>query len=213
MKYLISIGLAILLFSCSTFRETHYFKDNLTPTANYYKVNVRGSSFMSSSRYVSGYYDRGAVQAYFGELKQPPKGKFPLAVESQGEVSSTQSEDSKNKELVLLLSTNSDAIANGISNLVKSKTVVNSLALLANKDKLERSSQLNIEINEAKTDIELFIAKVDAYLQIDTSTTLDEEKAKESLKQLIKSELAEKTDSNLPDSFGELRELYLSLNN
>ena len=32
------------------------------------------------------------------------------------------------KELVLLLSTNSDAIANGIGNLAKSKTVINSLS-------------------------------------------------------------------------------------
>ena len=213
MKKVLIIFISLLAFSCSTFREVHYFKDNLAPTANYYKVNVKGSTLFSSSRYVSGYYDRGAVQTYFGEIKQPQKGKFPLVPIVDGQATTSQTENNKNKELVLLLSTNSDAIANGISNLVKSKTVVNSLSLLANKDKLDRSNQLKIELAEVETDIELFIAKVDAYLEIDTSGTLNDARIKESLIQFIKSELDGMTESSLPNTFDELSEVYTTINN
>ena len=208
-KILNTVLLVIFLSSCSTFRETHYFKDDLKPTANYYRVEVKGSTLMSSSRYVSGYYDRGAVQLYFGEINQPPKGKFPVpSTNGESSKSSDPSSDRKEKELVLLLSTNSDAIASSISNLVKSKTVINSLTMLTNKDKLERSNQLEVEISETETDIELFIAKVDAYLDVDTSSGLNDKEVKDRLKQLILMHLPNGSRDKSPNTFSDLYEIF-----
>lgn len=194
----------MIFASCSTFKETHYFKDDLKPTANYYKVDIKGYTFFSSSRYVSGYYDKGAVQAYFGELSQPKNGLFPASTNENN-----KNDSRKNEELVLLLSTNSDAIANSIGNLVKSKSVINSLSLITNKDKIEQSFAVDSEISLLDTEIDLFITKADTYLDIDTET-MDQDQAKKRLLQFIKSELFHDADAvPLPDKFSDLYDWYL----
>ena len=197
---------SLLISACSSFEEVHYFKDSLKPTANYYKVEVQGYALLSSSRYVSGYYDRGAVQAYFGEISQPEKGKFvPLASDNANKTGS--------KELVLLLSTNSDAIASSIGNLAKSKTVVNSLSLIANKDKLEEASTIASNMSILDTDIRLLIAFADTYLDIDTvSNSFNEVTSKEQLRQFLKLELLGLSVESSPNLFSELQTWYL-LNN
>ncbi len=212
MKKLLSLLIFSLTISCSTFRETHYFKDNLTPTPNYYKVEVRGSTLMSSSRYVSGYYDKGAVQTYFGEINQPSKGQFPMPVTKNCD-SCKQKNGLKNKELVLLLSTNSDAIANSIGNLVKSKTVVNSLSLIANKDKLKEASAIQNDLSTTNTKIDLLIAKIDAYINIDTNNVNNVDQIKSPLLQYVKSELSSVSETSLPNTFKELQQFYLSNKN
>lgn len=210
-KAIFMVAVLCIISSCSTFRETHYFKDNLQPVPNYYKVNVRGSTLFSSSRYVSGYYDRGAVQAYFGEIPQPKNGLFPVS--NKENIRDCKEKDTINKtpkELVLLLSTNSDAIANSIGNLVKSKTVINSMALIANKDKIEELDEVKAEVSLIDTEIELLVAKADTYLNIDTeSADFDENLAKERLKQFIHSELFGETTEPLPDKFSKIYALYL----
>ncbi|WP_298157113.1 hypothetical protein [Flavobacterium sp.] len=182
MRYIIfyCLGLAFLFNSCSSFKETHYFKDTLEPVANYYKVEVRGYSFLSSSRYVSGYYDRTSIQEYFGELGQPEKARF---------VPATTNPADQNKELVLLLSSNSDAIANGFSNIVKNKTTMNSVALLANKDKIEQSAAIKAERSEVDNKIEMFKMRVEANLLTD-SAGLNEAQIEERYIQFVKSELS-----------------------
>ncbi len=207
MKHTIFILLgSFLLASCSVFRETHYFKDSLLPTANYYKVEIKGSTFMSSSRYVSGYYDRGAVETYFGEMKQPAKGRFVP-------ITHNDSIDQVPKELVLLLSTNSDAIASGIGNLVKSKSVINSLSLITNKDKLQEALVVNAKLSDLNTDIELLISTTDAYLDINTlSDSFDKKLALDQLRQFVKMELLELSEEDKPDKFKELYEWYLDHN-
>lgn len=210
MKKVIVGGICLLFLSCSTFRETHYFKDTLKPIPNYYKVQVRGSTLFSSSRYVSGYYDRGAVQAYFGEIQQPKNGLFPFP-EKQDDKKSNDAIKKNPKELVLLLSTNSDAIANSIGNLVKSKTVINSMALIANKDKIEKLDEVEADVSLIDTEIELLIAKADAYLNIDIeSKNFDKDLAKKRLMQFIHSELFGKTTEPLPDEFSKIYALYLN---
>lgn len=173
---------AIVIQSCSSFRETHYFKDSLEPVANYYKVEVKGYSLLSSSRYVSGYYDRNAIQEYFGEIAQPEKGRFVP-------VTATGTTD-QNKELVLLLSSNSDAIANGFSNLVKNKTTINSIALLANKGKIEQAASVKSEKSALDNKIALLKMRIDSNLLTDVTGLTDAEIKKRYL-QFVKSELSE----------------------
>lgn len=205
-KFAIIIFTSFLFLSCSSFSEVHYFKDRLKPTSNYYKVEIKGHTMLSSSRYVSGYYDRGAVQAYFGELSQPAKGKF-IPLEENDERRTGQ------KELVLLLSTNSDAIASSIGNLVKSKSVVNSLTLIVNKDKIAEANAVKSQLNKLNTDIDLLIAKADTYLDIDiNSTSFAGVQVKERLKQFLKMELFELFNDAEPDSFNELYDWYLKNN-
>ncbi|WP_299554500.1 hypothetical protein [Seonamhaeicola sp.] len=197
---------SLLIASCSSFHEVHYFKDSLKPTANYYKVEVQGYALLSSSRYVSGYYDRGAVQAYFGEITQPAKGTFvPLLADDPKKTG--------HKELVLLLSTNSDAISTSIGNLAKSRTVINSLSLIANKDKLEEAKTVASELSGLETDIQLFISEADTYLDMDTtSDTFNEQTSKAQLQQFLKLELLGLSKDVSPKTFAELQTWYLQNN-
>ena len=181
-KLLLLAAFSVILNSCSTFRETHYFKDTLEPVANYYRVEVSGYSLLSSSRYVSGYYDRTAIQEYFGEIGQPDKARFvPIAA--------TGAADQK-KELVLLLSSNSDAIANGFSNLVKNKTTINSIALLANKDKIANAAAVQSDRMTIDNKIALFKMRIEASLPNDV-TGLSDSQIKERYLQIVKNELAQ----------------------
>lgn len=197
LTQLIVLLLTLSLSSCTTFRETHYFKDSLEPIANYYKVDINGYSFWSSSRYVSGYYDRNAIQEYFGEIEQPAKARFVTV--------GTNSTIDPNKELVLLLSSNSDAIANGFSNLVKNKTTINSIALLANKQKIDDAAKIKSNLSSIENKITLFKMRTAANLLTD-ATDLSDAQIKERYLQFVKSELAQmypgvETPNNLKDLY------------
>lgn len=193
----IALLIMLSLSSCTTFRETHYFKDSLEPVANYYKVDIKGYSFWSSSRYVSGYYDRNAIQEYFGEIEQPAKARFvPVG---------TSSTTDPNKELVLLLSSNSDAIANGFSNLVKNKTTINSIALLANKQKIDDAATIKSSLSLVENKISLFKMRTAANLLTD-ATDLTDAQIKQRYLQFVKSELSQmypgvETPNNLNDLY------------
>jgi hypothetical protein len=67
-KQLLFAVLSPCIISCSTFRETHYFKDSLEPVANYYRVDVSGYSLFFQFEVCFRYYDRIAIQEYFGEI-------------------------------------------------------------------------------------------------------------------------------------------------
>lgn len=194
---IIALLLLLLFSSCTTFRETHYFKDSLEPIANYYKVDIKGYSLWSSSRYVSGYYDRNAIQEYFGEIEQPAKARFvPVG---------TNNTIDPNKELVLLLSSNSDAIANGFSNLVKNKTTINSIALLANKQKIDDAAKIKSNLSSIENKITLFKMRTSANLLTD-ATDLSDAQIKQRYLQFVKSELAQmypgvETPNNLKDIY------------
>jgi hypothetical protein len=96
----------------------------------------------------------------------------------------------QNKELVLLLSSNSDAIANGFSNLVKNKNTINSIALLANKQKIDASAAVATERSILENRISLFEMRIDANLPKDV-TTLSDAEIRTRYLQLVKAELAE----------------------
>lgn len=283
MNRLFIVSVCLLLASCATIRETHYFKDKIDANAdlninssvsNYYKVHIRGWAFLSSSRYVSGYFDEDVVNEYFNEIKQPnngklftwlpsepkvnasatnnqsqdPKGVAPADIDStktrtdstaasgrqnppevQNNNSDTNnkppedltqesSENRKTKkptepgsELVLILSTNAEAIATQIKNTAVNKDVLQSLTLMANKDKIERSNELISEMDDINTEIDLFILKMNSYLDA-LSTSKANSGDKEILLQLLKSEFREMGVTRSFDNYGELKTWFYENN-
>jgi hypothetical protein len=146
----------------STFDEVHYFKsvDRNKRPVNYYRVRVNGDTFLSSSRYVSGYYDEATLDAYFNTISQPQGGKlFPDCKHKAGtddsDPNTSASEennspakddeltteplapDKDGRKLVLLLSSNSDEIARGISALAQSNEVATTLSNLVGSGRLK----------------------------------------------------------------------------
>src|SRR4051794_298126 len=72
---------AISLAGCaSVFDEKHFFKSKAVDAqgqpVNYYRVEVKGTTMLSSSRYISGYFDESAVDRYFNECSQPACGQL-----------------------------------------------------------------------------------------------------------------------------------------
>lgn len=149
--------ISLLCAGCATdFRESHFFKsggeNEFGPTVNYYRVNVKGSTLISSSRYVSGYFDPEAVDIYFNEIHQPanaairPANKPKDGAGEGGEGDEEQTESGaeparpvapslEGKDLVLILSTNSEEVANQIGALASNQQFTTALAgLAARKD-------------------------------------------------------------------------------
>lgn len=118
----------LLLAGCaSRFGEHHYFKseDGEGAPVNYYRVTVRGGTFLSNSRYLSGYFDEEAVDTYFS---QASTGKgFPPA--SKGKLQPVD-EALRDRKLVLILSANSDAMAGEIGQIADNAALMGGLTQL-----------------------------------------------------------------------------------
>ena len=64
---------SVLLSGCASFEEEHYFMTRDSETGepvNFFRLSVSGGSELSSSRYVSGYYDEAAVDLFFNEIRK-----------------------------------------------------------------------------------------------------------------------------------------------
>lgn len=130
-----------VLCSCTTFSEKHYFRSHSPdPGAvpNYYRVTVSGYTCLSSSRYLSGYFDEQTLDAYFNEFSQPAGGALRPASTSANQPSAGHAvqplgTDGEGKALVLVLSTNSDEVANQIGALASSRQFTASLAALVGR--------------------------------------------------------------------------------
>lgn len=143
------VGLSILLLigacSCQSSRELHYFKEG----GNYYRLNIKQHAFLSSSRYVSGYFDEEAVNYYFGDVKRSTTKIEHISP------SGCKQEDS---DLVLILSTNSDVVSQEISGLAQNQelfALLNKLSLSETTQKIaDTKSKLyeSIESNDAILD-------------------------------------------------------------
>ena len=140
--------------SCTTFQEHHFFKDEMkSDFPNYYKVAIKGHTrFMSKTRYYSGYFPSDAIDIYFNEFSQPRDGKL---------LDSTrfQSLTNGNKQLVMILSSNADDIANQIGNVTQTKNTLNAVMSLTNgsasRDLLTQQSLLETGKDENKLLIEV----------------------------------------------------------
>jgi hypothetical protein len=145
---------------CQSGREFHYFRQG----DNYYRLMVTERAFLSSSRYQSGHYDEDAVDDYFGEIKRPDSTAriIPVRATTPTPPVDNASEDTKqtdevktsgaqqinkpNSKLVLILSTNSEAVAEQIGNLAQNEETLEILARLANKDIMSNNTRLTSQI-------------------------------------------------------------------
>ena len=119
------LGLVTLLSGCSHISEVHYFKSKTGNPPNFYRLRITGSSFLSSSRYVSGYFDEQAVNNYFGEFSQPTNGQFGSPATNTQQIVPIDGGAQEGTILLLLLSANSDAIADQIGAIAKSTDTAN----------------------------------------------------------------------------------------
>src|SRR5262245_32886513 len=126
--------------------EQHFFKsvDALGNPINYYRLSVQGSTVLTSARYVSGYFDERAVAAYFSEMAQPAKAKFEDTVADDGQVVALDPKG-RDRQLVLLLSSNSDEIANQIGGLAQNEEIAATLTRLAQRDTLRDARRADVE--------------------------------------------------------------------
>lgn len=156
----------IAVASCQSIRENHYFKDRAGNPPNYYRLQIKGHAFLTSSRYLSGNFDEEAVNNYFGEIGQPKDAKFVSNTSRQPSTNSIVSlgQDNQGKKFVLLLSTNSDAISSAFGNFVEGKETQKEIARIFNRDKLEELDKLKAarEVDQKKRTKLLSLAE--AYL-------------------------------------------------
>jgi hypothetical protein len=149
-----------LLLTCgctSSFHETHYFKSKVVGSGipNYYRLTVDGNTAISSSRYVSGYFDEDTINTYFNEYTQPAGGAILPTPKNTGSAAEPVNEGLKGQKLIMILSSNSDEIATQIGALAASKQFTASLAGLIARDQYTNAdaaeSRLTIETVRAKT--------------------------------------------------------------
>ena len=157
MKSLIGTGIVccfLLTTSCTTFREHHYFKDELDDDfSNYYRVKVSGHTrFMSKTRYYSGYFPSSAIDVYFNEFTQSRDGRL---------LDSTQirslSGANHGKQLVMILSSNADDIANQIGNVTQTRNTLNAVMSLTNGDALQVFLTQQSQLETAKADARILV--------------------------------------------------------
>lgn len=147
-KILFFALLAMLVCGCaSTFHETHYFKSGTTSAStipNYYRLMVKGGACVSSSRYISGYFDEDTLNTYFNEYTQPAGAAIvPRSKPDEAKAVAGKQNDSsavpvdkglQGKKLIMILSSNSDEIMTQIGALAASKQFTASLAGLLARD-------------------------------------------------------------------------------
>ena len=171
-KHLCFLLLYVVSTGCSSsFSEKHYFKsaDAQGNPINYFRVSVSGNTFLSSSRYLSGYFDEKAVDSYFDQIAQPDKALFKDQASADGGNVQPLNGNLKNRKLVLLLSSNSDAISQQIGQFANNQAIMADLTRLVYRDNIK-------EAREAQTSSELQQARGKALADIGTAiiTGLDE---------------------------------------
>lgn len=175
-----AVALGAMLGGCMHALERHHFKviDD-KGEGNYFRVDVSARACVSSSRYLSGYFDEGAVDAYFGTYKQPTDASFPASVTpsppssaepGEGDKASTSGKAEpldpclKGKKLVMLLSSNSDEIASQISAFADGKEASNLLARLVTAREGEEARVARNTLDILRREAELVAAAGDSLL-------------------------------------------------
>lgn len=133
-----------VLNACQSAKELHYFKSE----ENYYRLKINEWAFITSSRYISGYFDETAVNRYFGEILRPDSIAFISEIPENdsspqnGEEELSPLEKDPDNTFVMILSTNSSAVADQISTLAKNEEILDMIARMANKEVLDENQQL-----------------------------------------------------------------------
>lgn len=141
-----------MLWSCQASKELHYFKEG----DNYYRLKIRQHAFLSSSRYLSGYFDPHAVDVYFGDIKKN-KGENNQLVR----ISKEGKECKENRQLMLILSTNSDAVAQEVSGIVENAALFSLVSQLANQDKILEQANVQEKVDKLLSNNAQIITKAE----------------------------------------------------
>ena len=178
------------LISCATFvGEEHYFQavDKETGNVtNYYRLSVDGSAFMSSARYVSGYYDERAVDLFFNEMKisttKPTDTTSSMLFNAEANNPGTQnkitplSPTDENGAFLMVLSSNASSVTNTIGQFAENQIVADAITNLANRDVIiaeEKKSQADmLSANATSTEINNLFDLVPSSNQPDKSETI-----------------------------------------
>lgn len=178
-SFLSAVALQFAATSCMSAHERHHFvvTDNESGARNYFRVEVEAHAYFSSSRYLSGYFDDTAVDAYFGTYKQPSEARFPAAgnLHASAETGSPPAKEPKlddqpvdptltGKRLVMLLSSNSDEIANQISAFADGKNASNLIGRLVSARGSESARGAQEELELARREAQLLASTGDALL-------------------------------------------------
>jgi hypothetical protein len=140
----------VLLFqsACTTtFGEEHYFQTKNSKTgevSNYMRLKVEGYAFMSSARYVAGYYDERAVDLFFNELKVTSTENTATSTNGfmEGDLNNPGTQDkilplsptNENGAFVMVLSSNASSVTNVIGQFAENQVVADAVTNLVNKD-------------------------------------------------------------------------------
>lgn len=166
-KILVVAASAMALSACAHFKEVHYFKDKAGSPPNYYKLTVKGCTFLTSSRYLSGYFDEDAINLYFNEISQPAQGALTLNSSQkstsqtplpEGSVEPLVNKGINGRRFVMILSSNSDAVATQIGSFAENKQVLASLGRLINRDRIEAAAKSKGELDQQKLAAASFVA-------------------------------------------------------
>lgn len=135
--YAITVLALAFLSGCSSGRlsESYHFPGTRRgEVVNYYRVDVQGHVCGDKLRYISGFFDESALNRYFDTFAQPENGLLlgeTAKAKSEDETSGASSKDEKRdpdpqgkgRKLVLLLSQNSEAIAEQIGAIAQSEAL------------------------------------------------------------------------------------------
>jgi hypothetical protein len=154
------IAAAILWTGClSNFHEVHYFESSnrVTGAKNHYRLDVKGRSFFSSSRYIAGYYDERAVDLFFNQLKvgQSNTDMRPLFVDNQTTPGdnlrvAALSPTAGNGRFVMLFSSNASAVANTIGQFAENQIVADGITRLVNQERVRGLSAAETDMLVAR---------------------------------------------------------------
>ncbi len=144
---------ALGLAACGTrIKEKHYFAsfndtaDGKREPAQFFRLNLEGCTWLSNTRYLTGYFDERAVSLFFNEIKAPANQKlFDDSMVLPGAATGTKltplSPVPENGAFVLIMSTNADSVASAIGSFAESQAVADALTRIVNRDRIKAKVQ------------------------------------------------------------------------
>ena len=201
---------AAFISGCVTrFKENHYFSSEskaseLDRPNNFFRLTINGWSIFTSTRYVSGFYDERAVDLFFNEIKADPQPLFPNQLVEPGseEVIRPLTPGPERGALVLILSTNADAVADAIGSFGEGQAAAAAVTNLLSRDAIREARLTSAEQTARRRAATALVGELDALFgQVDPAQ-------KEELnRQYLRIANALGQARNPPVSFGSLSDL------
>lgn len=180
----ITILIVMLVTSCASIEEQHYFRSQ-GEQPNYFRLSVKGSSELSSSRYIAGYYDERAIDLFFNELKIiSPSGTpdtrklFEDGITAPGTDERLQPLGPEDGTFLMIMSTNADAVVDAIGQFAESNAVAEAIANIANKPRIEAVSSAKASLSADQARYTAIAAEIDSLFALVDSEAVDQEAAK-----------------------------------